>query len=84
MATNLMTADQFKATGRDVEDLSSEECTCGMDGLDGRPGRVYDNSLWTEKQDDGMWFTIIDNRQIVDILEVVEDELFDLYRSYYC
>ncbi len=80
MATELMTLDAFRATGRDVIDLGVE--IPGMD-LEGQSGRVYlyEGGPYLMLQVDGQWSLIIGRDEWWEPLEDLEVRLYDWAKS---
>lgn len=81
----MMTLEQFRATGRNVEDLGPE-CP-GLD-LEGEPGRVYANGLWIQRWDDDRhgvappdgkptWLLTLYNEQFHGDLSELEERLYE-------
>lgn len=71
----MMTLEQFRATGRDVDDLAAEHP--GLD-LDGIAGRIYvgPSGPYVERHDDG-WHLILGNSEYVGSLAELEPLLYD-------
>lgn len=68
------TLDQFRATGRDCDDLGA----AGIDDMEGRPGRLYgdeDSGLHIER-DGGEWLLTIANCSWSGALADMEAELY--------
>lgn len=69
-----MNLEEFKATGRDSDDLLKDT---GVEDTTTNVGRVYHNGLWIEKLDDGQFFCVVFNEDILDQnLSVVEEFLY--------
>jgi len=71
----LMTFEDFRATGVDVASVQEE---MGFnDGNPAKPGRIYLNACYIEREPDGRWFCIVSNEdEISTELEDVERFLF--------
>lgn len=72
---NIMTFEQFQATGHDCADIGQK---LKDESLQGTEGRIYLSSLYIERWDDprGPWLTTIENTQPHGTLEAVERELY--------
>jgi hypothetical protein len=71
-----MTFKQFQATGHDVADLS-QVIGNGQEELEGKPGRVYLDGLYIEREPDGRWYLLIENEDwLGEPLVTLEQHLF--------
>lgn len=83
-----MTLEEFRATGRDCEDLALLVEGAADWGCAGRPGRVYEGGYWIEKVSDhwpeqtreaalaeGGWYLMLGNQEMIGSLEKLEVEL---------
>jgi hypothetical protein len=64
-----MDLQQFRASGRDTDDLGRDRP--GLD-LEGKPGRIYDGGGYIERQPDGSWYLQIDRSEYAGTLEQLE------------
>jgi len=74
----MMTIDEFRATGRDVADLSTiEHIACS--GIESGAGRTYmDDQLFIEHGEiSGAWHLTLGNAQLLGSLADMERKLYD-------
>ena len=76
----MLTLEQFRESGRDVEDLGVE--LPGQD-LDGKPGRVYlgKGGLWMERLKNGEFILYLFHESFIGDKAELEERLFEFAKD---